>query len=223
MQTWNRFDTTAMAASEKSLKAQNIGWLWGVVVADILVLLAVAFPTLLGQTAIKEYAWVRTSAAAVAPVVVLLLTSLLSADAKAVLVFWRIRDTLPGHRAFSVHALADPRIDIEALRKNVGAFPESPRDQNALWYRLYTKVGGEVAVALTHRHFLLFRDLATLSFLLAVLVPTILYFLDAAMTAIWSALALFAIQYFATAIAARNNGVRMVTNVLSLHSSKRRP
>ncbi len=211
-----------MTTFAKSLKAQNIGWLWGVVAADILILIAVAFPAFQGQAAIKEYAWVRTSAAAAAPAVVLLLTSLLSADTKAVLVFWRIHNTLPGHRAFSMYALADPRIDIEALRKIVGAFPASPRDENTLWYRLYKKVEEEAPVTLAHRHFLLFRDLATLSFLLALIAPTALHFLNSTMTATWSSFGLFATQYVAAAIAARNCGVRMVTNVLSVHSSKRR-
>lgn len=211
-----------MAASGKSLKAQNIGWLWGVVIADALALLAFAFPILFSPAAIKEYVWLRAIAATVAPVVVLLFTSLLSSDAKAVLVFWRLRDTLPGHRAFSVHAIKDPRIDMETLRKNAGKFPEAPRDQNATWYRLYKKVESEITVAQAHRHYLLFRDLATLSLLLAPIATLTLYILDVAPAAVGFAAALFVGQYVATAVAARNNGVRLVTNVLALHAVKRR-
>ena len=210
-----------MTASSKPLKVQNLAWLWGVVAADALALLAVAFPTLFGPATVTEYVWLRPTAAAVAPVVVLLLTSLLPSEAKAVLVFWRLRDTLPGHRAFSIHAMKDPRIDMEALRKNVGAFPESPRDQNATWYRLYKKIESEVTVAQAHRHYLLFRDLATLSLLLTPLATLTFYFLGVAPVAVGLAAALLVGQYVATAVAARNNGVRLVTNVLALQLVKR--
>jgi hypothetical protein len=167
-------------------------------------------------------AWIQLCISGASPVIVLLLSSLLSSDAKAVLVFWRLRDALPGHRAFSVHAMHDPRIGLEALRKHVGAFPEAPRDQNATWYRLFKKVDSEASVAQAHRHYLLFRDLTTLSLLLAPLAALTLYFLGVTPAAIAFAGMLLGGQYAAMAIAARNCGVRLVTNVLALHSAKGR-
>jgi hypothetical protein len=158
-----------------------------------------------------------------APVVVLLLTSLLPADLKAVLVFWRIRNALPGHRAFSVYAPKDPRVDVDRLRAVVGAFPASPREQNALWYRLFKKVDGDPAVAQAHRHFLLFRDLASLSLLLGIIAAGVLYALGGGAASIWLALALFGVQYVATAIAARLHGVALVCNVLALHGAADAP
>jgi hypothetical protein len=164
----------------------------------------------------------RLSAAGVAPVIVLLLTSLIPAPAKDVLVFWRLRDTLPGHRAFSVHAKRDPRIDLDALRNNVGEFPDAPRDQNARWYQLYKEVESDAPVVLAHRHYLLFRDLAPLSLFLAIATPLVLLSLGAEQSAALFALLIFLLQYAATAVAARNSGVRFVTTVLALHAAKRR-
>lgn len=204
--------------SPKTLKAQNIGWIWAVVAGDALALAAIAFPSMLDQAA----SWLgsgRIAGASIAPLVVLLLNSLLPSSIKEILVFWRVRDVLPGNRAFSVHAPGDPRIDLERLRAAAGDFPTDPRDQNALWYRLFKKVNGDPIVAEAHRYFLLFRDLAALSIVLAVVAPTALYAVGAASVAIWSALGFFLIQYGATAIAARHHGVRLVTNVLALHGA----
>lgn len=211
-----------MSAFNKSLKSQNLVWLWSVVAADAVVLLLLAFPGSLTPASIKDYAWLRAGGAVVAPVVVLLLTSLLSSDTKAVLVFWRFTETLPGHRAFSVYAVNDSRIDQDALRKNVGTFPDAAKDQNTMWYKLYKKVDSDVAVVQAHRHYLLFRDLATLSLLLAPILAILLYAAGASLTTSGIALAFIIVQYAATAVAARQNGIRFVTNVLALHAVKRR-
>ncbi|HEY2809374.1 MAG TPA: hypothetical protein VGI91_11335 [Steroidobacteraceae bacterium] len=161
----------------------------------------------------------RGVATAAAPVIVLLLTSLLPSEFKAMLVYWRLRDVLPSHRAFSVHAPRDSRINLEALRRNVGDFPEAPRDQSSRWYQLYTKVGNNVPIVGAHRHFLLFRDMAAMSVVLLVVVPAALWFVDKPLAL--PAAILFAVQYVLAAIAARHNGIRMVTNVLALHSTKK--
>ena len=197
-----------MTVQAKPLKSQNLAWLWSVVALDTLALLLVAYPALIGEMTASGIAWFRASISAAAPVIVLLLSSLLSSDAKAILVFWRFRDTLPGHRAFSVHAMKDSRIDMEALRKNVGAFPDAPREQNTTWYRLYKKVESEVIVAQAHRHYLLFRDLAALSLLLAPVASMVLYYLEVRRAVAGGAFAVFLIQYAATTIAARNDGVQ---------------
>lgn len=211
-----------MTIQAKPLKSQNLAWLWSVVALDTLILLFVAYPALIGEMTASGVTWFRVSISAVAPVVVLLLSSLLSPDVKAILVFWRFRETLPGHRAFSVYAMKDSRINMEALRKNVGAFPGAAREQNTMWYRLYKKVDNEVTVTQAHRHYLLFRDLAMLSLLLVPIAFMVLYYLKVQRALTWGTFVVLLIQYAATAIAARNNGVRLVTNVLALHAVRRR-
>lgn len=210
-----------MTTATKSLKAANLAWQWSVVAVDTLVIVLLAFPELLTNGAVKEFAWVRALFAGAAPVIVLLIASLFSSDIKATLVFWRIKETLPGHRAFSVHALCDPRIDLEALRKHVGAFPQAAREQNALWFKLYKKVESEITVAEAHRHYLLFRDLASMSILLIPIAAVALHFTGASGIAALSAAVFLFVQYAATAIAARHSGIGFVTNVLTLHSVKR--
>ena len=211
-----------MGMSDKSLKSKNLKWLWSVVALDAVAFILLAFPALLTFETLKNFAWMRVLVAGISPVVVLLLTSLLSADVKAVIVFWHVKETLPGHRAFSVYAPRDSRINVDALRKNVGAFPDNPREQNALWFKLYKKVESEVTVAQAHRHYLLFRDLAAMSLLLAPIATLVLYLSGATSPSAWIAFTLLCTQYAATALAGRNNGIRLVTNVLTLHSVKRR-
>ncbi len=129
-----------MTASTKSLKDQNIKWLSTVVGADAIVLIIIAFPGMLSPVTSSDYAWLRTLGVSIAPVVVLLISSLLSSNVKAVMVFWRLNEVLPGHRTFSVYAPNDPRIDIDALRKKAGTFPNDGKEQNAMWYRLFKAV-----------------------------------------------------------------------------------
>jgi hypothetical protein len=202
----------------KTLNAQNLGWIWAVAAADAVTLAAVAFPSLT-DAAVSWIASARAASASLAPFIVLLLTSLLPSEAKAALVFWRVRDVLPGHRAFSKHAPADPRIDLEKLRAAVGPFPVEPRDQNSAWYRLFKSVETNPIVAEAHRYFLLFRDVAAMSIVLAVIVPLALWLLGAGAKAVWISLGFFAVQYLGAAIAARHHGVRLVCDVLAVHAT----
>jgi hypothetical protein len=202
--------------TQAPLKAQNMAWIWAVVIADALTLAAIAFPSIVDHAASWIGSGSRLASASIAPVVVLLLTSLVSPDLKAMLVFWRLREVLPGHRAFSHYAQQDARIDLGRLRAAVGEFPETSREQNTLWYRLFKATDSNPEVAQAHRHFLLFRELAALSLLLAIAAPIVLFFCGAGATAIQLAIALFAVQYLAAAIAARQHGIRLVCNVLAL-------
>lgn len=206
----------------KPLKSMNLAWLWGFITVDIAALVLLSNPEVVSQVTMKEFASMRALVAGVAPVIVLLLASLLPSEVKAALVFWRHKDTLPGHRAFSVYATKDTRIDLDALRKNIGAFPKGPREQNTTWYKLYKKVESDVTVAQAHRHYLLFRDLTAISLLLAPISALVLYFLSTSVNSSCIAFGLLGTQYVAVAVAARHNGVRLVTNVLALHAVKRR-
>ncbi len=154
----------------------------------------------------------------VASVVVSALTALPGTHFKTQLVFLRGKNPLPGSRAFSETTLArDSRIDRTRLREAVGGkFPSSPREQNAVWYRLFKSVESDPRVGHLHYEFLLFRDLTWLSvFLLAVAAasaqmnpssrPAILYALAG--------------QVFLLAVfwmAARERGLRFVTTVLAV-------
>jgi hypothetical protein len=212
-----------MAGGERSLKSQNAGWLWSIAVVDVAVLLAV-WLSVSSQgnaefTKLATQIGLRASLTSAAPVLVLLLTNILSADLKAVLIYWRLTDVLPSHRAFTVHAPKDSRIDMVALKKNIGAWPEAPREQSTFWFKLYKRVAADVSVLTAHRYYLLFRDLAAMSLVLAIATPIVFYVMDERLSA--AATLLFAVQYLLSVVAARQQGYRLVTTVLALHSVKR--
>ena len=212
-----------MASEEKSLKTQNAAWLWSVAVLDCVILLGIQFAGASDTLELSETAkqiGIRGALSSAAPVLVLLLTNLFSADFKAALIYWRFRDVLPSHRAFSIHAEHDSRIDPAALKRHVGAWPDQPKAQSAFWYKLYKAVDTDVSVSTAHRHYLLFRDLAAMSVFLVFVAPLVASLFVRALAA--PSAMLFLVQYVAAAVSARHQGTRMVTTVLALHSIKKR-
>jgi hypothetical protein len=120
-----------------------------------------------------------------------------------------------------VHAPADPRIDLAKLRKNVGEFPTTERDQNSKWYGLYKQVASDASVVDSHKNYLLFRDVASMSLLLVPALPVAMYFTGIDSTRILISVAWFFAQYLITACAARTTGIRFVRNVLAVHASQK--
>lgn len=214
-----------MANTERSpsLKAQNSKAIWLLVGVDIVVVILTltgfAF-TQASLTKLTQSALIRgILLAAVGPLVAVFLNDLLPSGAKASIVFWRLKDVLPGHRAFSKHADVDPRIDMVALKGRIGEFPQSPRDQNTTWYRLYQKHQSNVSVSDAHKRFLLFRDSASLTLLIFVItsVAVILVGIPSSLQAML--LGGLLIQFLWLALSARNTGVRLVQNVLALEAA----
>ncbi|MBU9618965.1 hypothetical protein [Burkholderia multivorans] len=211
----------ATATAGKSLKRRNMMWLVAVGIVDVIALLVLVFHRPVEDFSADKMAVLRSSLTVLLPVPILFLSYLLSHTQKATLVFWRLRNPMPGSRAFSVHALADSRIDLVALKTNVGAFPDDERAQNAMWYRLYKLVENDTAVLESHQNYLMFRDIAAMSILLAPLVPIVLFVLGSATaTMAWSGV-FFIAQYLIAAVAAKNNGIRFVQNVLALHATRK--
>lgn len=207
--------------SSRTLKGRNLAWLVATLVLDVLVLLVIAFSTAVDDLAPTTVAVIRASLTTLLPIPALILSSLISADHKAVLVFWRLKHPLPGARAFSVHALSDPRIDLSKLKKNVGEFPFNEREQNAKWYGLYKQVDADPSVVDSHKNYLLFRDIAAMSLLLILALPVALHFggigaKPMLVSAMW-----FLGQFTLTALAAKTTGIRFVQNVLAVHASRK--
>ncbi|MFC4706596.1 hypothetical protein [Paraburkholderia caffeinitolerans] len=209
------------ATSGKSLKSRNMWWLIAIGIVDVIVLLVMAYHRPLDELTADKSVALRATLSAVLPVPILFLSYFFSHSVKAILVFWRVRNPMPGSRAFSVHAPNDQRIDLAALKKNIGEFPIEERDQNSTWYKLYKLVENDVAVVDSHQKYLMFRDIAAMSILLVPLVPLALYIYGNKPATIAWAAGLFALQYLASALAARNNGVRFVQNVLCIHATKK--
>jgi len=207
--------------SSKALKGRNLAWLVATLILDFLVLLVMAFHINVDDLLPAKITVIRASLTALLPIPAMIFSSLISANLKATLVFWRHKYPLPGSRAFSVYAQADHRIDLAQLKKNVGDFPISERDQNSKWYKLYKQVDSDPSVFNSHTNYLLFRDIAAMSLLLVLVLPIVMYFIGINLSPIEVSITWFLGQYLLTAFAARNAGIRLVQSVLAVHASRK--
>lgn len=156
----------------------------------------------------------------VACILALALNAFVPAWLKHVLVFWRVKDALPGHRAFSELVGTDPRIDVTRLKQKCGgAFPASPADQNTFWYRLLHKHEEHPAVADAHRRFLALRDMATSALLLAVFLSLAAGILKVDAMFYPVLFAVLSIEYLILRVGAVNEAERLVCNVLAREAS----
>lgn len=155
------------------------------------------------------------------PIISLILSGLLSNPIKEFLVFWRVRDRLPGCRAFTCLINKDTRIDRSKLQRLAGAFPDDPAEQNRLWYKLYKGCEDDKIVIGSHRDFLLTRDLCSISFLfIIILLPiSLLFFQNSSLKISYSLF--LVLQYLVLSIASRNFGNRFACNVLAITSNNK--
>ena len=157
------------------------------------------------------------------PIISLLVAGLLPPTAKAALVFWRTKEILPGHRAFSKHAKNDPRISVDEIKKLVNEWPRNGMKQNELWYRLYRQVDETVTVRSAHRSYLLARDLCCISLVFLALGLVIHLVQQASIVFVASYVGVLGLHYLMFAIVARNHGNRFVRNVLVEFQNKPTP
>lgn len=206
-----------------SLKAENGKAIWLLVSADFVVIVLALTGFAFTQASLSELAQsalVRGLLfAAVGPLIAVFLNDLLPSNTKASIVFWRFKDALPGHRAFSEHAESDPRIDMAVLKKKIGEFPQSPRDQNTCWYRLYQKHQSNVIIKDSHKRFLLFRDSCSLTLLIIAIAGIASTMSRVSLGVQALLLGGLAVQFFWLTLSARNTGIRLVQNVLALESA----
>jgi hypothetical protein len=132
-----------------TLKSRNLAWLVATLILDCLILLVLAFHTIIEDLTPDRILAIRASLATLLPISALLLSSLVSADHKATLVFWRLSNPLPGSRAFSMHAPADHRVDLETLKRKGRRV--SRRRAYSKWYTLYKQVDSDPSVVESHR------------------------------------------------------------------------
>ena len=149
------------------------------------------------------------------PLVTLVLDKIVPADTKAILVYWRRKNPLPGSQAFTKHGPADTRVDMKSLERVHGPFPVAAKQQNQLWYKLFKAAEDRPSVSQAHRTSLLTRDLASLSFALVPLGAILGAALRVGMLP-WAVLvAVLALQFLVLRKAAANSGRRFVTTVLA--------
>lgn len=156
------------------------------------------------------------------PPMLYMMTSILSPELKAVLVFWRIKYALPGHSAFTKHLIEDSRIDPGAIAARHAPLPSEPGAQQRLWYKIYREHRNDEAVIDANSRYLTFRDLATVSLLVAVVSPVVLILFDLGF-ARGPVAGTFFLQFIAASLAARLAGVRLVRTVLAIEGAKPPP
>ncbi|MEN2282228.1 hypothetical protein AAGF08_08820 [Algoriphagus sp. SE2] len=204
-----------------NLKAKNTPQLWVFVIGNICILFWMIFPTYLNELSkeIDVLAFLKILGYAIAPILLFLLNGLVSSDQKAVLVFWRFKDPLPGAEAFTNLSKKDYRINREKLKEIYGVLPKRPKDQNKLWYKIYQKNSSNLIIQASQGGFLLARDLTSLSVLFGLFlgIPVLIignwpinffYF------------GVLILQYLVVCRVAQIKGRRFVNNVLAIESSQ---
>lgn len=209
------------SGSERSLKSLNLKWLVALATADAVLLALFVAPELVTAASATQLGIYRAVGSAVIPIFVLLIVNVLPYNVKAMLVYWRPLGWLPGSEAFTRYGPADARVNMVALKKNVGAWSDDPKEQNAKWFKLYKQVEGATEVAAAQKDYLMYRDMAALSLPSIFLAPLGLYAAGAGASALLRAAGLFVVQYVLTALSARHAGQRFVSTVLALHSTKK--
>jgi len=222
----NELSVRRVNQSGKSIKDQNRWQLWIIIAGNSLFLYGVIQGNAVKlegmRSAFKDAA--NLLPVGLALLISVVLNGLLSAEAKARLVFLRWHHALPGHRAFTEYAIRDPRIDVSVLAKLHGsALPTDPVEQNRAWYRIYKAVETDPAVRQVHRDFLLLRDYTALCLVFIVFYGAVAFYAVSSKKVALIYLLATAAQYLLVRQAAFNYGVRFVTTVLARSMDKEKP
>ncbi len=206
----------------KSLKEQNQTKLWIFYSLNIVLFISVFFlkdftynnlENLFKQF-VKDKGWLIL----ISPIVVPIINGILNSNIKASIVFLKVKEALPGNRAFSKLARNDPRINFEKLKLKLGEIPNEPKKQNTLWYSLYKKHSEKITVIHAQKYFLLIRDIASFSLLILLLSIIVQFFLRTPFNSILLYIVYLVFQFFITSHVARVYGKKFVCNVLAEES-----
>lgn len=203
---------------ERSQKDLNRLPLWSALAANLVayygLVSGIDLSTLATSEAIKHISVLLPGGFAIA--LCGILNAQLTAIAKARIVFLKWNDPLPGSEAFSLHAPADPRIDVASVESKFGPLPTEPRAQNVLWYRLYQQVRDIPAVSQISKNWLFARDYACVIVLLTPILAVIGIFQMPSTRNYMTMAALLVVQFLLASQAARNNARRLVATAIAL-------
>lgn len=207
------------SGQEPYLKGKNAVYLWSFVGINLAIFLSLIVSRQFASSSIDHF-WGRVTTkdgiiAASIPILAIVLSGVLGDAGKVRLVFWRWRNPLPGCRVFTELVSTDPRIDAGALRWKHGEFPQDPKAQNALWYRMYKAHKATPLVWQAHKIYLLTRDLTTIAAVFAILFSLGVMVASVTLKAEALYVAALLIQYILVASAAQNYGKRFVLDVLA--------
>ena len=213
-------------STEKTLKQENFWYIQAYTLLLIVVFwwftqgfsIQEAFSSLDTVNAWIEKLLSATFLSAVAYIVTIVLNGLLSSKIKYILVFWRVKNTLPGHRAFSKLMAKEPRINADILINKYGELPQAPAEQNSFWYQIYKKYEKDKTVLEAQKNFLLMREMTAITCILIVSFAIISPWTITNWLYFFYYLVGLLICTILTSIAGRNYGKRLVMNVLAIDS-----
>ncbi|SIT08105.1 MAG: hypothetical protein C9355_00795 [Thalassolituus maritimus] len=204
-----------------SLKAQNV------VPLTVLVLLQVYLVLCLAQGALDLGGIISSMESAslmlLLNVVIVWLSYLVPADIKNGMVFFRVRNALPGHRFLSLMK-SDPRIDVARIHAihDLSSLVSDESAQNSFWYQVFYKPNtARMEIKSAHKSYLLYRDACAVSLILCGVYCLVSWLSPAYLGGSDSLYGLvFIVFALGFALSANNTGKRMVTTAIALSTAK---
>ena len=216
-----------LSTSEK-LQKENISNIWKIICMDFLVLNIILsslniekFISLITSKSMLDNSLFKLLSSFILGILIVkLLLNILPAEIKHNIIFGKLKYSLPGHRAFTVHAKKDPRIDMENLKKILGVLPKLPSEQNRIWYKIYQQHKNDEQIIDSHLKFLFFRDSSILTIFIFIGFIILCITFKATLFQWILSISFITIQLIIFIISAKNNGIRFVQNVLCLESHR---
>lgn len=204
----------------KTLKDQNSKLIWVFFSFNVVLfyILGLTQIVTISNTDIESFIKGKGVWVLVVPLILFVLNGLVSSNFKAILSFWRFKNPLPACRAFSKYVDKDDRIDKNYLISKFGSFPDSPKEQNSLWYKIYKKHQENTVVKKSHKDFLLARDITSIAFIILIIFGSYIFFLTKEPFR-WLYILYLIAQYITFVIVAQNHGKRFVCNALAIETS----
>lgn len=158
--------------------------------------------------------------ASLLPLVCSLLQDLVPKSIKEFLVFFRLRDRLPGHRAYTGVCVADPRIPARFLAKMRRETASKPNRQNVKWYGQYRAVSTDPSVEHENFRYLAWRDLTSTFVILGLVSPLLVPMNIMPFTRVVWVVGGCLAGVILAGTAARHAATSLVRNVVSLSAAK---
>lgn len=157
---------------------------------------------------------------AVAALAATLIQDIIPKPFKEILVFWRLRDRLPGHRAFSGAFSKNSRIDFKKIKNLSEISSLLPGDQQRIFYRIYKNHSKDVRVEHYSCRYICWRDTASVIFMLTMIIfPTVIWLFGFSfLRQSIEITTISAVAFLMTSIAARQMAIELVYQVLVIET-----
>lgn len=204
---------------QRYIKSENRKWLIGYLILHIVVFALfgslINFDLIDADQLVSKLRNPQGFIPLTAAILIIVLEGLFKNSVKEFLVFWRLKNRLPGHRAFTKIGPNDSRINMERVKALFpDGLPVDPKKQNSKWFQLYREYQDELQVFYSHKAFLLTRDLASLTVIFIPLSIFGHFLLGSTAQMVVYHLSILVILFAGISLSARHYGERFVANVL---------